>query len=49
MEYLVRTFEQDKKYAMIIVQYAIENMRTPVKETSYKISDPEIHIDNFIN
>jgi hypothetical protein len=40
--YLVRTPEQDKEYALAIATYAIENLRTPVKEASYKTSDPEI-------
>jgi hypothetical protein len=41
-QYIVRTIEEDKEYAMFIVAYAMEKIKTPVKEPYYLLSAPEI-------
>jgi hypothetical protein len=42
MEHVSMTREQYADFALLAAKYAIEHMKTPVKEPSYKTTDPKI-------
>jgi hypothetical protein len=41
-EVIPMTPEQIKDYGVIVGQYVLDNAKSPVKEPSYKTSDPEL-------
>lgn len=47
MEFIVRTIEQDKEYALMIAQYTIEKYKEkqPTREPKYKIDNPQIYAE----